>query len=241
MIGCECPVCTSTDPRNRRRRASLFLEAAGQYILIDTAPDFREQALAYKLLRVDAVIFTHAHADHILGFDDIRRYNTMQDAVIPAYGSESTIKDVVRIFDYIKQEKVPGLFRPRIDFRIIDGPFDIGEVHVEPVAVVHGVKPTNGYIFREGGSSLAYVPDCLEMDDATVALLKGVDLMILDGLKRTPHVSHLTIDASVELLKRIGAKQSYIVHMSHDIEHKDVDASLPDGISLSYDGLEVEV
>lgn len=241
MIGCDCPVCRSNDPRNKRRRAALYLEAAGLHIIVDTPPDFRDQALEFKIPRVDAVLFTHSHADHIFGFDDIRRFNTMQECVIPAYGSNETLADLRRIFDYVHHEKVPGLYRPRIDFREISGTFDLGGIHVDPLLVQHGSKPTLGFLFEAGDRSLAYVPDCHEMPDDVTAKLKNVDVMILDALRHRPHKTHLTVTDSVNVLKRIGAGRSYIIHMCHDLDHEETQKSLPDSIYVSYDGLTIEV
>jgi len=240
VIGCDCRVCRSTDPRNKRRRTSLYLESAGLHVIVDTPPDFREQALAFNLLRVDAVLFTHSHADHIFGFDDIRRFNTIQDSVIPAYGSKGTLDDLERIFDYVHYEEMPGLYRPRIEFKEISGPFDLGDIHVDPLPVVHGSKSTFGFLFEAEGRRIAYVPDCHEMADDIVDKLKGVDVMILDALRHRPHKTHLTVKDSVEVLKRIGAGQSYIIHMCHDLDHEETQSSLPGSIHVSYDGLTLE-
>lgn len=241
-IGCDCPVCQSTDPRNKRRRAGLYLEAAGMHIVVDTPPDFREQAITFKIPRVDAVLFTHSHADHIFGFDDIRRFNTIQDCVIPAYGSASTLADMKRIFNYVhyENEDIPGLYRPRIEFKEISGPFDLGGIHIDPLPVDHGPKPTLGFLFKAEGRTLGYVPDCHEMTDDIVGKLKGVDIMILDALRHKPHSTHLTVKDSIALLKRIGAGQSYIIHMCHDLDHEETQNGLPASIYVSYDGLTIE-
>jgi phosphoribosyl 1,2-cyclic phosphate phosphodiesterase len=240
VIGCDCAVCTSGNPKNKRRRPSLYIEAAGKHIVVDTPPDFREQALEYSISRVDAVLLTHTHADHVLGFDDIRRFNTIQECIIPTYGSEKSLSDMRRIFDYVQQEKVPGLYRPRIDFVKIDGPFDIGEIHIEPLEVMHGSLHTLGYLFSSAGRSLGYVPDCHEMSVDVINRLKGVDMMILDALRHRPHKTHLTLEESLEILRAIGARTSYVVHMCHDLEHEATQNSLPDGINVSYDGLTLE-
>ncbi|MFC1497736.1 MBL fold metallo-hydrolase [Verrucomicrobiota bacterium] len=239
MIGCGCAVCKSPDPRNKRRRTSLYLEAEGIHIVVDTTPDFREQALEHKIPRVDAVLFTHSHADHIFGFDDIRRFNTMQDSVIPAYAYDEALVDLKRIFDYIGTEKVPGHYRPRIEFKEIKGPFDIGKIHIIPLEVKHGPKPTLGFVFLAEGKKLAYFPDCREIADETMEKLVGADVMILDALKHTLHKTHLTVQESVGLLQRIGAKQSYLIHMCHELDHEETEKNLPDAIRISYDGLEI--
>ena len=240
VIGCDCAVCQSTDTHNKRRRASLYLQAAGLHIVVDTPPDFREQALQFRIPRVDAVLFTHSHADHIFGFDDIRRYNTMQDAIIPAYANMETIADLRRIFNYIKLEKTPGVYRPRIDFREINATFNIGGLKIDPVRVKHDHKSTIGFRFESEGRTLAYVPDCLEMPDEVVSKLRGVDVMILDALRHTPHKTHLTVADSVKLLQCIAAKKSFITHMCHDLDHEETQKIMPPGINVSYDGLTLE-
>lgn len=237
LIGCDCEVCKSSDPRNRRRRTSLHLEAGGVHIQVDTPPDFREQALDYALSRVDAVLFTHAHADHLFGFDDIRRFNTMQKCVIPAYADAATLQDITRIFDYVSTDKVPGFYRPQIDFRTIDGDFSVGDVRITPLPVLHGPKPTFGFLFEGDGARLAYVPDCKAMPQGTMEMLDSVDVMILDALRHRTHKTHMTIEESVETLQRINATQSYLVHMCHDVDHASLAATLPADIDVAYDGM----
>ncbi len=240
IIGCYCPVCASHDPHNRRLRTSLYLEAGGKHIVVDTTPDFREQALAHRLPRVDAVCFTHAHADHIFGFDDIRRYNTIQDEIIPAYASQDTLDNLLRVFNYISTERVAGFYRPRITFTAIDQPFDIGEVRVTPVEVQHGHNTILGFRFDSDGRSLGYVPDCSVMTEAAIDAFRGSDVMILDALRLRPHLTHLTLDDSVALLKQIGATTSYIIHLCHDLDHVETQAKLPETMHVSYDGLVLE-
>ena len=239
-IGCECPVCCSSDPRNNRHRASLYVESGGVHVIVDTPPDFREQVLRFKVPRVDAVLFTHAHADHVFGFDDIRRYNTIQECVIPAYANAETIADLRRVFDYIGEERVPGAYRPWIDFRETTGSFRVGALLIEPLCVEHGAKHTQGYRIEGEGRALGYVPDCLSMAEDVMVRLEGVDIMILDALRDRPHSTHMTLDVSVDLLKRIGAGQSYITHMCHELDHQETVNRLPEGIDVSYDGLTVE-
>ncbi|MDA0989354.1 MAG: MBL fold metallo-hydrolase [Verrucomicrobia bacterium] len=236
-IGCDCAVCTSSDPRNRRRRASIYLEAGDQKLVVDTPPDFREQALAYQLKRVDAVLFTHSHADHVFGFDDIRRFNAIQDTVIPAYGHTETLGNLKRIFDYVVAEPDPHVYRPRIVFVETSSEFRIGEIAVRPIPVEHGPMATQGYCFEHAGFRIAYVPDCHRMGDNEVAWLQGVDVMILNALRHRPHTTHMALDESLALLERIGAKRSFCVHMCHDLDHAETEADLPSTIRLAYDGL----
>lgn len=242
VIGCDCEVCKSTDPRNNRLRASVYVQGGGVDLLVDTPPDFREQALRYNIRHIDAVLFTHSHADHIFGFDDIRRFNTLQGhSMIPAYAGHEVMEDLKRIFPYVVPEKPEGLFRPIIEFREIDGAFEIGAVRITPLPVVHGDRQTLGFRFDCEGKSIGYVPDCLEMPAETLDAVRGIDVMVLDALKPTPHKTHLTVDQSVAVLREIGAGASYLIHMCHDVEHAATDAELPEGVHLSYDGLELAV
>lgn len=240
VIACDCRVCQSTDPHNRRRRSCLYMVAGDTHLLIDTPPDFREQALEYRVPRVDAVLFTHAHADHIFGFDDIRRYNTIQNGVIPAYGHPHTLADMQRIFNYVGKERVAGMYRPRIDFRDLTETVVIGDITVTPLPVEHGPTPTYGYRFDHDGRSMGYVPDCASMPEATIDRLQDCDVMVLDALRYRPHRTHLTTAQSLALLTRIGARRSLMVHLCHDVDHSELQSSLPSGVDVSYDGLELE-
>jgi phosphoribosyl 1,2-cyclic phosphate phosphodiesterase len=241
VIGCDCPVCRSANPKNRRRRSSVHVEAEGLHIQIDTPPDFRDQVLEYKILRVDAVLITHAHADHVFGFDDLRSFNTLKGGVIPVYGSAVTLDEMKRIFAYIFKPHLAGTFRPQVKLHPVELRFHIGNVAVTPVPVHHGGADMIGYRLDGDGRSLAYVPDCLSMTAEAAAVFAGVDLMVLDALRHRPHVSHAHIKSSLEMLKRIGAKRSYLTHMCHDIDHDAVQAELPPGVRLAWDGLKVEV
>lgn len=240
MIGCECPVCRSPDRRNRRRRASLLVESNGFHLLIDTPPDFREQALEYRVQRVDTVLLTHAHADHIFGFDDLRRFNTMQRSSIPVYGSAATISDMKRIFDYVLRPPEPGVYRPEAVFHDIrEGqPLACGPFRIEPFAVDHGAMATFGYRIEDSDRcSLGYAPDCHDLDETLIPRLKGLDIMILDALRDRPHGAHLTLDDSIALLQRVGARQAYVTHLCHDLDHQAVAGRLPKGIDVPWDGL----
>jgi len=238
MIGCDCAVCRSGDPRNHRRRTSLYLAAAGRHVVVDTPPDFREQVLAYGVPRVDAVLFTHSHADHLFGFDDIRRFNTIQDSIIPAYGHPDTMADVRRVFNYIGDRRNrEGLMRPLVTFHDVEEPFNLGDLRVQPLPVEHGERATYGYLFETGRCRVAFVPDCHAMVESVVERLRGVDIMILDALRHRPHPTHLTVAQSLELLGRIGAGEAYLVHMCHDLDHAATSAILPAGVHVSYDGL----
>lgn len=241
MIGCDCPVCTSADPRNVRRRTSVCLTAGGTHIQVDTPPDFREQALTFGLRRIDAVLFTHAHFDHLFGFDDIRRFNTIQNRVMPVYAAPETLREVQRVFHYVGATAQTGLYRPLAAFHPVDGPFQVGAVRVTPVVVEHGDAHTIGFRFDWNGRSVGYVPDCHAMPDDAVAVLRGVDLMVLDALRYRPHPNHLAVDEAVALLGRIGAARAFLIHLCHDVDHATLAEQLPVGMHVSHDGLRVHV
>lgn len=239
MIGCHCAVCGSGDRRNRRRRACLYVRAGETALVIDTPPDFRQQMLDAKVERLDAVVFTHAHADHIFGFDDIRRFNTLGGGVLPAYAGAETLAELRRVFCYVSDRPDPsGLYRPLIDFRVAEGPFEVGAVRLTPLEAWHGAHMT-GYLLESGGVRVGYVPDCCGLPEATLAALEGVDVMVLDMLRERPHPAHLCLADSLELLGRIGAGAAYLTHMCHDVDHAEMSARLPQGVFLSYDGLTV--
>ena len=242
MIGCDCDVCKSDNPKNRRTRTGLYVEAGGKKFVIDTSPDFREQVLRFEVRHIDAVFVTHSHADHIFGFDDIRRFNTIQNhQCIHAYAAQETLVDLERIFDYVMPQKVSGVYRPLIEFKVIDAPMQIGTATIEPIHVEHGNKYTQGYIITENGKQFAYVPDCASMPDETFERVKNVDVMVLDGLRHTPHPTHLTIEDSVDMLQKINAKQSYVTHICHELSNEYLEENLPENIAPSFDGLSIEL
>lgn len=238
VIGCDCTICRSSDLRNRRRRSSLYIEADGFHIVIDTSLDFREQVLEYRVPRIDAVLITHSHADHIFGLDDIRRFNTIQGGAIPVYASRGTIADLRRIFSYVDPKvPEPGVYRPRIIFEEKTGRFSAGPVTVDALPVTHGKTETYGYRLEWAGKTVGYVPDCKEMPESTVSAFKGIDVMILDGLRHRDHPTHLTVQSALCLLGKIGAKRSYLTHICHDLDHEETQESLPIATFLACDGM----
>ncbi len=239
MIGCHCPVCSSTDPCNNRSRSSIYINTETTAVVIDTPPDFRHQMLKYRIEHLDAVVFTHAHADHFLGFDDIRRFNTLRGGVIPAYADLETLAEVRRVFHYIGTKPSPeGLYRPLVEFHAVTKRFTIGDINFTPVEVQHGNRMT-GYRIDHDGTSIGYVPDCCGMSDEAVETFNGIDLMILDGLRYRPHPSHFNIDQSCEILKRIDANHSLLTHICHDVDHEKLSKKLPPHIQPAYDGLTI--
>jgi phosphoribosyl 1,2-cyclic phosphate phosphodiesterase len=234
-IGCACDVCTSADPRDKRLRPSIFVEVPGRAsILVDTSPDLRQQALTYRIGRIDAILFTHSHADHILGLDEIRRFNFMQSGAIPCYATPDVWANIRRTFHYIfdgKPRRGGGI--PSIETHDIAGPFAVGGVQVVPVALLHGNDPILG--FRFGG--FAYLTDCSAIPDESWPLLENVDTLVIDALREKKHSTHFNVDEALEAIERIGPRRAYLTHMAHDLGHAATNARLPAGVELAYDGL----
>lgn len=235
MIGCDCAVCTSTDPRDRRSRVSVLVESdAGQQILIDTSPDLREQALRAGMRRLDAVLYTHSHADHILGFDELRRFNVLMRASIPIHGDVTTLADLRRAFAYAFDPGTPrGGGIPEVTLHEIGGPFEVHGVPVVPVPILHGQRPILG--FRMGG--FAYLTDCSAIPDSSLALVEGVQILVIGALRHRPHPTHFTVAEAIDAATRIGARRTFLTHICHDLGHAATDASLPPAVHLAHDGL----
>ncbi len=241
LIACDCPVCTSPDPRNQRLRASLLVQGAASQVLIDTTPDLRTQALRAQIRRVDAVLITHTHADHIFGFDDLRRFFQLQKAPIPIYGMPDALQRMADIFSYVDQQHPTGASVLRVEFRPVTAAFELPGLMVTPLPVRHGQREIYGYLIEEGGRRLGYVPDCSGMDSVVVDQLRGVDVMILDALRKEPHPTHFTLAQSLAVLREIGAGVSYITHLCHKLEHAATQAELPSGVFVPQDGLAVDI
>jgi len=239
VIGCTCEVCTSSDPRNKRRRSSLYLEAEGFHLIIDTPPDFREQALTFGVKRVDAVCLTHAHADHVCGFDDLRVFSYQQKMEIPVFASGETIESMKKLFYYVFEKTAKETFVPQVSFKTVEAPFEVGPFSILPLPVRHGANKVYGYLLRAGGKSIGYVPDCKFMPDAVFDMLVNLDIMILDATRTMPHPTHLSLSESIEHMKKIGARSSYIAHLCHDMDHEQTQSNLPDSFYVPYDGLKI--
>jgi len=238
MIGCRCGTCRSSDPRDRRSRPSVLFELdGGVRLLVDTTPDLRTQALAYDLDRVDAILFTHCHADHVMGLDEVRRFNVLQRAAIPCYGDARTLKELRRTFAYIFESDDEGGGIPRIDLRPLDGPVSIGGEAVVPVPVWHGRREILGFRVR----NFAYLTDCSGIPEASWPLLEGLDTLAIDALRHRPHPTHFTVEQAVAVSARLGPRRTWLTHICHDLPHAATNAALPAGVELAYDGLRLDI
>jgi phosphoribosyl 1,2-cyclic phosphate phosphodiesterase len=238
MIGCECAVCRSEDARDQRWRPSIYLELPdGSRVLVDTTPDLRAQALRFQVTKVDAILFTHSHADHILGLDEVRRYNMLQKAPMPCYGDRRTVGDIRRTFSYVFEPAATwGGGIPRIELFSIVGPFSLGRSEIIPVPVFHGSRSILG--FRVG--SLAYLTDTNGIPESSWPLLEGVKLLVLDALRERPHPTHFSVAQALEVVDRLRPELTYFTHVCHDLPHAATCARLPAGVELAYDGLAIE-
>jgi phosphoribosyl 1,2-cyclic phosphate phosphodiesterase len=236
-LACHCAVCESPDPRDKRTRPSILLSYDGHNIVIDTTPDFRFQAMREKLDRLDAVLYTHGHADHVLGLDDIRPYNLKQGGVIPVYASEETQATIRRQFAYIFDAAPTESSVPRVDMHTLNGPFDLFGLEIIPVPANHGPISVLGFRFGKA----AYLTDFSSVPEDSKELLHGLDDFILDALRYTPHPMHSNVQQSLTLVNQLKPKRAWFTHICHDLGHEQANAKLPKGVQLSYDGLKFEV
>ena len=243
QIGCHCAVCRSPDPRDRRTRVGAYIESrGGTRLLIDTPPELRLQLTAAGIDRVDAVLFTHDHADHLHGIDDLRAISMRRDAALPVYGSADTLERITRKFPYIFDERLqalPGTYKPEGKLHPLapGEPRTIGDVEVVPVALPHGMISVFGY--RIG--PLAYITDAKSVPAEIVALMRGVKVLVINALFRTEHPTHLSVPEAVRVATEIGAERTYLTHLTHDNFHADLEAELPRGVAPAFDGLTIRV
>jgi phosphoribosyl 1,2-cyclic phosphate phosphodiesterase len=238
MIGCDCAVCRSTDPRDARLRPSIVVHTDSTTVLVDAGPDLRTQALRHRLRRLDAIVFTHGHADHILGLDDVRRFNAIMKGPMPCYADERTLADLRRSFYYVFDPQAPkGGGLPALDLRAVDGLFAIGDLAVQPIPLWHGERPILGFRFGR----FAYLTDCSGIADEAWPLLEGLDAVVVDALREEPHPTHFSLGQAVEAATRIGARRTFFTHMCHHLPHEATNAKLPAGMQLAHDGLTLDL
>jgi phosphoribosyl 1,2-cyclic phosphate phosphodiesterase len=232
MVGCHCPVCSSDDPRNKRTRTSLLVEHNGFHILVDTSTDLRAQAIRENIPKIDAVLFTHAHADHIHGIDDLRGFHFMHKNIIPCFASQETLEDIDSKFSYIFSGHAQDGYHQLLEPHIITDSFELFGILVTPIPLVHGSMTTTGFRF----GNFAYLTDCSNITPASLALLQNLELLVIDALRYTPHPNHFNIAGAIEVAQHIGAAKTYLTHLTHEVSHAD-EARLPQTIFLAYDGL----
>lgn len=236
-LGCECAVCRSDDPRDHRTRPSVLLRYSGRAVVIDTSPDFRFQALRADLKRVDAVLYTHGHADHILGLDDLRPYSMKQRQPIPLFANRETLATLRRTFSYVFRDSNPASTVPEVELAEIASPFDLFGLTIEPVSAWHGDMEVLGFRF----SRAAYLTDFSRIEPPARALLRGLDLLVLDALREEPHPMHSSLAESLQLVEELKPHRAYFTHICHDLGHAATTRRLPPGVELAYDTLTVDV
>ena len=238
MVGCKCKVCHSDDPRDRRLRPSVLLKLGDKRILIDSGPDFRYQALRYGIERLDAILYTHAHADHILGLDDVRPFNFMQRQNIPIYASAETLGAIEKTFAYVFQEAPTESSRPRLSPHIFNtDPFCAADVSITPIRLSHGSTITHGFRFGD----CAYLTDHSEIPPESLDRLHDLDVLFLDALRHNPHPTHSTVEQSLLTVEKLKPRRAFFTHVSHDLMHSTLEARMPPAVHVAYDGLEIPI
>jgi phosphoribosyl 1,2-cyclic phosphate phosphodiesterase len=231
-------VCTSKDARDKRLRPSVLVSYEDRNVLIDTTPDLRTQALRARIERLDAVIFTHSHADHLMGLDDVRPFNFRQKGQIPIFAAPETMAAIQRCFQYIFDNGKKESNVPKLDARVLDGAsFDVFGMEFTPIPILHGSQTIYG--FRFGGA--AYLTDHSEIPESSMEMLKGLDVLFLDALRYKPHPTHSTVERSIRTVDQLAPHRAFFTHICHDLGHERAESMLPPHIRLAYDGLEIQV
>lgn len=236
-IGCDCSVCRSPDPRDRRTRPAVLIAYNSRHVMIDSTPDFREQALREKITHLDAVLYTHTHADHILGIDDLRPLTYRhKPGKLPLYATPQACEFLRNMFRYIfeAEYKFGGL--PQLELHPIEGPIELFGARFEPLTVIHGETPILGFRFGSG----AYLTDHSEVPAETLEKLHDLDILFLDALRYTPHPTHSTVEQSLRIVEEVKPKRTFFTHICHDLAHEAANATLPEGVQLAFDGMKVE-
>ncbi len=238
MVGCRCKVCTSADSRDKRLRPSVLLRLGDWRVLIDTSPDFRYQALRFGIDRIDAILYTHSHADHILGLDDVRPFNFMQKGEIPIYASAESLHVIERTFEYVFDASPSESSRPRLRLHCFENePVHLAGLDFQPIRAFHGKGLVYGFRFGD----CAYLTDHSDIPAESLDRLTNLDVLFLDALRHNPHPTHSTVEASLKTVELLRPKRAFFTHISHDLLHASSEARLPAGVRLAYDGLEIPI
>lgn len=242
MIACDCAVCHSEDPRDARSRTAARIRTPEIEFIIDTPPDFRAQALRENLRRIDAVLYTHAHTDHVMGFDDLRRFCETQDKEMPIYATPEVFGNLRRVFAFAFDGSAAfrNYIRPRV--HEITGPFSLGDLEVTPVRLPHGRSDTTGFVFKQAGCPLlAYFTDCNAVPLAAELAARDVEVVVVDALRHRPHPTHMSVAQAIAAGRKMGARRIFFTHMSHDLGHAETEAALSPDVRLAFDGLRVTI
>ncbi len=238
VIGCDCAVCTSDDPKNQRLRSSIYVKTPEVALVVDTGPDFRQQCLREGITHLDAALFTHAHSDHIMGFDDLRRFTVMEDDALDIYANADCLGRLEAAFHYVfdGENRYRGYLKP--EPHMIDGPFRVGDIEVRPLPVTHGKVDTIGFLFTwKNGERFAYIPDAKVVSDEAKEAIRGAELLVLDGLMPELHPTHLSIGEAVELSQLLDIGETWLTHFSCRVDYQKIEPELPDTVRLAWDGL----
>jgi phosphoribosyl 1,2-cyclic phosphate phosphodiesterase len=241
VIRCACDVCRSVDPRDKRLRSSIYVKAEDRCWVVDTGAEFRIQAIRAHIQEVDAVLYTHSHADHIMGFDDLRRFSSNNGGGLPVYASRETMQDLSRVFQYAfsGEARFPGYIHPAP--HLIEGPFHLGKTEIYPIPVEHGRAHVLGFLFRQNGRALAaYISDCKAVLPEGLAVIRGVDTLIVGTPCRRIHPTHMNLAEGIGLAQKLKPRQVFFTHLSHDFGHAATQKKLPPNAFLAYDGLQLE-
>lgn len=232
MVGCHCPVCTSPDPRDKRTRASLMVETDGRYLLVDTSTDLRKQAIREKIPQIDGVLFTHSHADHIHGIDDMRGFHFIHKRVVPCFAERETMDSVIRKFSYIFTGYKEAGYSQLLEPHVVSGPFSLFGCRITPISLLHGAMPATGYRFND----IAYLTDCSFIPESSRELLHNLDVLIIDALRYTPHPNHFNIEGALQVIRELKPRRAVFTHLTHEVPYSDC-SKLPAGVEFAFDGM----